>query len=635
MRIVRTIALAAASVLIVSLLTEVQASAQPLWTRPEILGATGADVDMTVNASGDAVAVWISSRGVKASLRPAGQNWQHPQLLSRDRGGLLGAFMDDRGRATAVWWHDEQVMVADHEPGGRWRMDKAAPGASGGCCSVGIPTAQADSAGNLLVTWTESNDLVGEDRYLSWRSRDGRWYHREGGGSYFYPVVVNDGVATFARGLCCANPQEGGVFTQTAAVGESPTPWRRIWPGTIVGTPVMAANSNGDMVLAALDGDETGAMNTGDPGHLIVLTKPAGKAWRPAFRADIPRRAVYPAVAISDSGRIGVAYERAADSSLVVRTGNVRGRASGTAKVLSDRSRRAFPSIALSPRGAAVVTWAAKSPGSDYPVYAARRPARGKWREPVRLGSVMQGLPTVYAYPNGMFTALFIGGAVEWTDYVDDAVGPTTRLRAPRKRFMRATRLPVRWTAADALSRPATSDVRVRIGNRAGSLRPWFVWRRKTTRNSTRYTGKPGHTYCFSVRTRDRVGNLGSWSDRRCTTLPRDDRSFARSAGWRRVRQRGAYLRTLSVTRSGGERLRVPGVEARSVRLLARTCPRCGRVRVRYGGRTLGTFSLTSRRPRNRSILVGKFAHIRTGAVVIRTVRDGKPVRIDGLVGTR
>ena len=122
MRRMRAVAVAGVLVLLMSLLAAAPAYATQQWTPPEVLGVHVDDVDMDVNAAGDAVAVWTSERSVKASYRPAGRDWQRPVVIRRVPAGmptaqLVAAFIDDAGRATAVWAED--VVPPVHDSGRR------------------------------------------------------------------------------------------------------------------------------------------------------------------------------------------------------------------------------------------------------------------------------------------------------------------------------------------------------------------------------------------------------------------------------------------------------------------------------------------------------------------------------------
>lgn len=625
MRSLRAGVLVSAIAMLASMLSVQPASATSTWTWPEVLGAHATDVEMGVNSHGDAVAVWADDTEVKASYRPAGQDWQHPAVLGDGARQVIGAFVDDRGRATAVWWRQGTTTVAERGLDGRWHRDQNAP-TTDDCCSNSTPVVEEDGAGHLVMTWQWLNDQIGGSDNLAWRSGTGRWSKvLYGGGDYPALVMPKPGVAVMARG-------SDGLFTQVARFGESAKPWRRVWPAVQADTPVLAVNDHGDMVLAAVDGDQAGAPLNGAPGRLIVISKPAGEKWREAFVSDVPGKVSDPAVAISDSGRIIVTYQQATDSALMARVGGVHGGSTGVPVQLDSHPQVGPAALAFNPAGDAVAAWTTAGP-SGGSVFAARLPASGDWTEPVVLGQ-SSAAPTVTAYPNGMFTALFIDhrGEAAWRDYVVDHTGPTTRMLAPRRTFVKRARFRVRWAVADALSRPRSTDVMLRRSRRRDdTFGAWHMWKRvDATRRSGIYKGHQSDTICFKARSTDRTGHRGSWSRQRCTAVPRDDSNARLGGHWNRVHRQGAYRDTLTVSRRVGAHLWMRNVYARSLKLFVRTSRHGGTIHVRYAGHDLGLFPLRSRHTRDRVITLAHLRHRGSGLLRIRVVRRG-PVRIDGL----
>ena len=106
-----------------------------------------------------------------------------------------------------------------------------------------------------------------------------------------------------------------------------------------------------------------------------------------------------------------------------------------------------------------------------------------------------------------------------------------------------------------------------------------------TTRTRASFTGKPGITYVFRLRARDRTGNLSSYDYRR-TSVPIDDRNphVGRGPGWELVRHRPAWGGTLTRARRAGLELAVPFRGTR-VALIASRSPRGGTLLVSLAGR--------------------------------------------------
>lgn len=155
------------------------------------------------------------------------------------------------------------------------------------------------------------------------------------------------------------------------------------------------------------------------------------------------------------------------------------------------------------------------------------------------------------------------------------------------------------------------------------------------TATNTAQTVARGHTYCMSVRSMDRAGNVSGWSAERCTATPLDDRSLVASAGWIRSSGSGYYAGTVSSARTSGAGLTRGSVQARRITLVATTCATCGSLRVYWNGVLIRTVSLVSATTRSRAMVsVVDFGAVRSGTVVLRTA-SAKPVYLDGLALSR
>jgi hypothetical protein len=138
-----------------------------------------------------------------------------------------------------------------------------------------------------------------------------------------------------------------------------------------------------------------------------------------------------------------------------------------------------------------------------------------------------------------------------------------------------------------------------------------------------------GATQCFAVRGRDRVGNVGTWSARRCLTRPWDDRSFA-ARGFTRKTSSAEWLGTSSRSTLTGATLSRSSVTARQVVLLVTTCTACGSVDVLHAGRRVATLSLRSSSPRHQVWIRTPLFSKATGTLTLKT-RSTAPVVIDGI----
>ena len=142
--------------------------------------------------------------------------------------------------------------------------------------------------------------------------------------------------------------------------------------------------------------------------------------------------------------------------------------------------------------------------------------------------------------------------------------------------------------------------------------------------------GVPGTTYCFAVRA-VATDAASPWSERECTSVPLDDPSLNQRGAWSSRSAHYSYGGSYSKSEKRGARLVRRNVRARDIALLARSCRRCGKVRVLWNGRSLGRFSLRSATSRARAIEVASWPSVRTGTVKIVVASRHRQVRIDGL----
>jgi glycerophosphoryl diester phosphodiesterase len=149
-------------------------------------------------------------------------------------------------------------------------------------------------------------------------------------------------------------------------------------------------------------------------------------------------------------------------------------------------------------------------------------------------------------------------------------------------------------------------------------------------RSQAQFRGRPGVTYLFRLRARDRVGNRSSY-DYGETVVPLDDRArvLRLDAGWKRIRAGRAWGKTLTRARRAGAvaRARVSGER---VALIARRGRRAGRLLVTLDGKPRKVVSLRGR-PRHRQI-VFRSRVLPPGAHKLElTTLGGGPVDLDAI----
>lgn len=214
---------------------------------------------------------------------------------------------------------------------------------------------------------------------------------------------------------------------------------------------------------------------------------------------------------------------------------------------------------------------------------------------------------------------------------VVDATAPTaTTTTLPLATL--ATSATLRFSATDTGgSTVASYDVRYRYaapGSGFTAVSQPAAWQGLTSTSRAFTLGK-GYSYCFSVRARDALGNVGAWTTETCTNVALDDRSLW-GTGWSRGTSGSYYQGTYTFTATSG-RVLSARVSARQVGLVVTTCSTCGVVDVRLAGAYLGRKSLASSTTHAKQILWLPYGVTRTGTLSLTTV-GGKRVYVDGVV---
>jgi hypothetical protein len=176
-----------------------------------------------------------------------------------------------------------------------------------------------------------------------------------------------------------------------------------------------------------------------------------------------------------------------------------------------------------------------------------------------------------------------------------------------------------------------TYDVRWQRGSPTTAYGAWVYptsWQGTTATAKTLTGLATGWTYCFSVRARDRAGNISAWSQPLCTAKMFDDRSLTASGSWTRASGNTAfYGRTYSRSSTYGATLTRSGTFTR-VAVTAMRCPTCGKLSIYSGSTLLGTLSLKSSSS-GITTWVSKVRTRQTATLKLRIVTKGKPVIVD------
>ena len=219
------------------------------------------------------------------------------------------------------------------------------------------------------------------------------------------------------------------------------------------------------------------------------------------------------------------------------------------------------------------------------------------------------------------------------TAWTVDTTSPTASLSAVSNTVLGKS-LTLRWSGQDSGgSSVASYDIRDRYaasGGGFGAFKYPATWQQRTVPSLT--VGlRQGYSYCYSVRARDGVGNLGAWSPERCTMAAYDDRALAASGPYRRSSSAymyGTYTRTFAARQT----LSRSGIRARRVGIVAGVCSTCGAVDVWLGGVKVGTVNTRRATTKWRQVLwLPRHATTRTGSLVLRS-SSSRPVFVDGVV---
>ncbi len=214
---------------------------------------------------------------------------------------------------------------------------------------------------------------------------------------------------------------------------------------------------------------------------------------------------------------------------------------------------------------------------------------------------------------------------------------PAPRMTGPGTRATTSKKTSFTWFGGFSSSVVDTHDVRWRKARYDGK---YGRWSRPSGWQRTPVTDVPlglraGYTYCVAVRARNRAGQVSGWTSQRCVARPLDDRTLARSAGWKAKKGKAAYFggTYLTTTRKGATISRT-GARIKRVGIVASTCRSCGKVAVLLDGKRVGTIRLSG--PKRASQVLMLPAVRRQKATVTLKVRSsGQRVRIDGLILSR
>ena len=226
-------------------------------------------------------------------------------------------------------------------------------------------------------------------------------------------------------------------------------------------------------------------------------------------------------------------------------------------------------------------------------------------------------------------SAVVIPGVFDTTPPVPSMTGPVLPVGL-------APATVVTWTATD-LSGIGSYDLRWRIAHADGVFGSLITQSKLTGTTATKanLAIAAGTTMCFSVRAKDRAGNVSDWTSERCTNRPLDDAALVASPGWTLTAPSSAYMHTVS-TGSLDATLGLAAASFQQLTVVANTCRTCGTLDVSVDGVVIGTIDTYSAgqklvRKVLLTLTVTDGLSVHTGAISLRVSSPGHSVQVDGL----
>jgi hypothetical protein len=436
--------LAAGLVLLILALPQ-SAAAAPTWLAPKNLSASGngGELNVRVDAAGDAFAVWTRSGTVQATQRPAGGTWSAAQGISGSCIAAQGVELavSPAGKAVAVWECPKGgytiVQATTRRPGGSWSAphDLSAPGHD-----AHAPRVALDRAGNALTVWTRSNgtDVIVQ---AALQRAAGTWAAPEAvsqpGLDVDRPEVALDARGNGVAVWQSSDGSNSVVEAATRTAAGSWTAFQRLSSPGDAERPQVGVDASGEAVAVW-------SFRSANVRVEAAVRSPGG-GWSAAQTLSSPGAdALQPWLAVNPRGDAIAAWRSFDGRTSVIRTtSRKRGGAWGAVQDISPRSPDlGAPKIALDAAGNAVAVWRGLRSARER-IQTARHPARGAWSDPklISSGAAEADLPDVALDPAGNGAAIWqAGNGVTWTVQAAglDAAGPVLRPRIAGRRIPRS-----------------------------------------------------------------------------------------------------------------------------------------------------------------------------------------------------
>ena len=326
------------------------------WSTPVDLSATGQNSilpQVTVDATGTATAVWVRNTGsgsiIQSSTRPSGGSWSTPEDLSASGQNAFNpqVTVDATGTAIAVWSRSNgsnTIIQASTRPsGGSWSTPV---GLSETGQDATNPQVTVDATGTAIAVWSRSN---GTNTIIQASTRPSgvSWTTPADnlsavGQDASAPQVTVDATGTAIAVWSRSNGTNTIIQSSTRASGGS---WM---------TPEDLSEPLGSAIQPQVTVDPTGlataVWNRNDGSNNIIQSsmRPSDGSWStPADNLSLPLQdASAPQIAAGASGRVVVVWEQGNGSNTIIQSksfANAASPASGGASLPNTGANLALP----------------------------------------------------------------------------------------------------------------------------------------------------------------------------------------------------------------------------------------------------------------------------------------------------
>src|SRR2546423_1769048 len=374
---------------LLTLALPLSAAAAPTWLSPKNLSAAGngGDLNVAVDAAGDAFAVWTRSGTAQAAERRAGATWSAAQDISGscvDAHGVELA-VNPAGKAIVVWecskGRNTVVQASTRAAGRSWSAphDLSAPGQD-----AHVPQVALDRVGDALAVWARSNgtDVIVQ---AALQRPSGAWLPPEDASGPGLDVDRPDvALDAHGNGVAVWQSSDGSNSVIEAATRTAAGSWSTPQPlssGGYSERPQISVDSAGNAVAVW-------SFNATNFRVLAAIRRAGGSWTQPETLSSAGAAAFQPQVEVNPSGNALVAWVSFDGRTNVIQsTSRPRGGAWSGVQDISPRSPDlGAPKIALDAAGDAVAVWRGLRSSRER-IQAVRHPARGAWSAPQLISS--------------------------------------------------------------------------------------------------------------------------------------------------------------------------------------------------------------------------------------------------------